>query len=63
MPDLPIVEAYLDWLRETIRVEEVGDYLQISTPFLDRHNDYVQIYALPNDGRIRLTDDDSLSPI
>ena len=57
MPDLPIVEAYLDWLRETIRVEEVGDYLQISTPFLDRHNDYVQIYALPNDGRIRLTDD------
>ena len=57
MPDLPIVEAYLDWLRESIRVEEVGDNLQISTPFLDRHNDYVQIYALAKDGRIRLTDD------
>lgn len=57
MADLPIVDAYLQWLRESIRVEEVGSRLEISAPFLDRHNDYVQIYATPEDGRVRLSDD------
>lgn len=57
MTDLPIVDAYLDWLRSSITVDEVGDHLEITTPFLDRHNDHVQIYALVDNGRIRLTDD------
>jgi len=55
--DLPIVDAYLDWLRASIKVEEVGTALEISTPFLDRHNDHVQIYARAENGQIRLSDD------
>lgn len=57
MPDLPIVEAYLSWLRESIKVDEVEGGPEISTPFLDRHNDHVQIYASADNSRIRLTDD------
>ncbi len=34
-----------------------GDYTEITTPFLDRHNDYIQIYARQRDEQWELTDD------
>lgn len=34
-----------------------SDYVEITTPFLDRHNDYIQIYARRRDDRWELTDD------
>lgn len=52
-----LVEAYADWLRSKFAVQDIGEACEITTPFLDRHNDRLQIYAIPEDGKIRLTDD------
>lgn len=51
------VREYTDWLREKTTVAEVNGSFEITTPFLDRHNDHIQLYVVPNDGRYRLTDD------
>ena len=52
-----LLNAYWDWLRDRTTVREIGDWAEITTPFLDRHNDYLQIYARhENDGYV-LTDD------
>lgn len=52
-----LLDAYWDWLRDRTTVREIGDWAEITTPFLDRHNDYLQIYARhENDGYV-LTDD------
>jgi hypothetical protein len=52
-----LVDSYLDWLRTGLAVEEVNGYCELTTPFLDRHNDHLQIYAQKQDGKIVLTDD------
>src|SRR5450432_2683559 len=52
-----LVDGYLQWLRSSISVCKVGEVCEITTPFLDRHNDFVQFYVQPEDGRFRLTDD------
>ncbi|MBA3315715.1 MAG: DUF1829 domain-containing protein [Planctomycetaceae bacterium] len=52
-----LVNSYLQWLRERITVEEVNGACEITTPFLDRHNDRLQIYVVRQDGGYRLTDD------
>jgi hypothetical protein len=35
----------------------VGDYVEITTPYLDRHNDYLQIFMKKKDDSFVLTDD------
>ena len=52
-----LLEAYWGWLRDKTTVREIGDWTEITTPFLDRHNDYLQIYALRENGAYVLTDD------
>lgn len=52
-----LVASYLDWLKKNISVREIADWMQISTPFLDRHNDFMQIYVKAEDGSLLLTDD------
>jgi len=52
-----LVEGYLRWLRSNISTCKVGEACEITTPFLDRHNDYVQFYVQRDNGRYRLTDD------
>lgn len=53
------LDAYWSWLRDETetRAIEGSDYIEIATPFLDRHNDYLQIYARPHNGTWHLTDD------
>ncbi len=51
------VESYLDWLRERITTEEIDGTCEITTPFLDRHNDRLQIYVQRRGGQLRITDD------
>lgn len=50
-------EAYLSWLHENISVTEMGDYFRIITPFLDRYNDHLILYAKEEQGIYTLTDD------
>ena len=52
-----LLEAYWDWLRDRTMVREIEDWAEITTPFLDRHNDYLQIYARCENGAYVLTDD------
>lgn len=51
------IDAYLSWLRDRTSLRQVGDWVEITTPFLDRHNDCVQIFARPEDQGFVLTDD------
>ncbi|MBI3464316.1 MAG: DUF1828 domain-containing protein [Planctomycetes bacterium] len=52
-----LVTRYLEWLRSKITVSEIAGVCEITTPFLDRHNDYVQIYVRRANGLLVLTDD------
>jgi hypothetical protein len=52
-----LIDAYVEWLRNGLTAEPVGDACELTTPFLDRHNDHVQVYAERTNGRIQLTDD------
>ncbi len=52
-----LVERYRAWLKDKTALRQVGDYVEITTPFLDRHNDYIQIYAKKDNGGFLLTDD------
>jgi len=52
-----LIASYLEWLRKGITTAELGDTCEITTPFLDRHNDRLQIYVKQTDHGLRLTDD------
>ncbi len=52
-----LVNIYLEWLRQNISVAEIGEVCEITTPFLDRHNDHIQIYVKEEDGQYVLSDD------
>jgi hypothetical protein len=51
------MDAYVAWLRDKTTLRALGDFVEITTPYLDRHNDYLQIYAKRSDGHYLLTDD------
>ncbi len=55
-----LVDSYLDWLRRGLSVERIGRACELTTPFLDRHNDHLQIYASQQNGKILLTDDGAI---
>ena len=52
-----LINSYVDWLRQGLSVEEVGGACELTTPFLDRHNDHLQVYAIRRNGNIVLSDD------
>ena len=52
-----LLDQYWVWLRDRTSLREVNDWVEITTPYLDRHNDCLQIYAQRVDGGYVLTDD------
>ncbi len=52
-----LIEDYRKWLREETTLRAVDDYVEITTPYLDRHNDCLQILARRQGDRFLLTDD------
>jgi hypothetical protein len=52
-----MMDGYLAWLREKTSLREIGDWVEVTTPMLDRHNDYLQIYIRRENGNFILTDD------
>ena len=52
-----LIADYVRWLQQGLKVEELEDCCVITTPFLDRHNDALEIYVERHDGGLRLTDD------
>ena len=53
-----LLNDYRMWLKDKTTLREVnGSWVEITTPYLDRHNDALQIYARAENGGYVLTDD------
>ncbi len=53
-----IIREYVAWLKTRLSVAQVGNGVcEITTPFLDRHNDHLQIYLFQENGNYVLSDD------
>src|SRR5437667_7922904 len=53
-----LLHDYREWLKEKTSLREVDNaWVEITTPYLDRHNDMLQIYARAENGGYVLTDD------
>jgi len=53
-----LIADYLRWLKENLRPEIIAENeAVISTPFLDRHNDEIEIYLQKTNEGFRLSDD------
>jgi Domain of unknown function DUF1829/Domain of unknown function DUF1828 len=52
-----LVDRYRSWLKDKTVLRELNGHVEITTPFLDRHNDFIQIYARRDNGGFLLTDD------
>ena len=50
-------ERYFSWLKEKTALHEIDDWVEVTTPFLDRHHDYMQIYLRRSETGYLLTDD------
>ena len=52
-----LLDQYLVWLKDKTALRQVKDWIEITTPYLDRHNDYLQIYIKRENSGFLLTDD------
>lgn len=52
-----LLDTYHAWLKDKTALRQVQDWVEITTPYLDRHNDYIQIYARKTNSGYVLTDD------
>ncbi len=51
-----LIDGYWRWLRDKTAIKQGKDWTEITTPYLDRHNDYLQIYARKANGGFVLSD-------
>jgi hypothetical protein len=49
--------AYMNWLKEKVTFKDINGILQITSPLLDRNNDRMQIYVIPDGDTLILSDD------
>lgn len=52
-----LLDRYWFWLQGNSDLRQLDDSVEITTPYLDRHNDYFQIYATQDRDGFLLTDD------
>jgi len=52
-----LTENYFIWLKDKTILKQLHDWVEITTPFLDRHNDYIQLYVRKEQSQFVLTDD------
>ena len=53
-----LIDNYFKWLKDNTSTRLINDsWSEITTPYLDRHNDCLQIYAKKDNNNIVLTDD------
>lgn len=53
-----MIKGYTDWLNSNFSAVKVGEFYELTTPYLDRYNDHIQIYVKQNEnGSYFLTDD------
>ncbi|SNQ59614.1 DUF1829 domain-containing protein [Candidatus Methanoperedens nitratireducens] len=52
-----LVNKYIEWLKQSISYADKEGICEITTPFLDRHNDCLQIYVKKDGDNLILSDD------
>lgn len=53
-----LLDDYRAWLKDRTKLREVnGSWVEVTTPYLDRHNDALQIYVRQSEGGYLLSDD------
>lgn len=53
-----LVGQYQSWVKDKTTLKSVHtDWVEVSTPFLDRHNDYIQLYVKKVSGGYIISDD------
>jgi len=53
-----LLKRYFDWLKDKTYLKSINEeWIEITTPYLDRHNDCLQIYLKKIDGNYLITDD------
>ena len=52
-----LIDDYHVWLKDKTVLHQIDQWVEITTPYLDRHNDYLQIYVKKTNGGFLLTDD------
>lgn len=52
-----LIDKYVAWLKDKTSLRQIDDWIEITTPYLDRHNDYLQIYVKRSNGAYLLSDD------
>lgn len=52
-----LVERYHAWLRDRTAWKQTGKWVEITAPYLDRNNDYLQVYLRKGEDGFDLTDD------
>lgn len=52
-----LIANYTSWLNNEISIDKIGDYYEITTPFLKHSNDYIQIYIKQSGNEIIFSDD------
>lgn len=51
------MDDYVNWVKKETAIYRAGDYYEITIPFLNEENDYLQFYAKLKGGKLQLTDD------
>lgn len=52
-----LIDDYHVWFKDKTVLNQIDQWIEITTPYLDRHNDYLQIYVKKTNGGFLLTDD------
>lgn len=54
------IDEYINWLKSEISFTKIGEYYEITTPYLDPCNDYLQIYVKQDKDVIYFSDDSTI---
>jgi hypothetical protein len=52
-----LLDRYIYWVKDNTKLRKVDDLVEITTPYIDRHNDYLQIYVKHENNNFILSDD------
>lgn len=50
-------KLYDEWNKKSISFQEFNDFIEIQTPFLDIHNDYIHLYLTKENNHFIISDD------
>lgn len=52
-----LIDQYTMWLKSEITFEKIREYYEITTPYMNNANDYLQMYVKQEGSGIYFTDD------